>query len=141
MQIHELKKPTRKSRKRVGRGGKKGTYSGGGVKGQKSRSGYSKRATFEGGSSTLVARTKKIRGFKSAKVKFQIVNLDTIEKKYDNGEEVNPQSLKELGVVKKSFQPIKILSVGKLKKKLIFKDVALSKVAIIKIEKAGGKIE
>lgn len=140
MQIHELKKPTRKSRKRIGRGGKKGTYSGRGMKGQKSRAGYSKRATFEGGKSTLVARTKKIRGFKSIKTNFQIVNLDTIEKKFNNGDEVSPQSLKELGIVKKSYQPIKILSVGQIKKKLIFKNVVFSKVAKIKIEKAGGKV-
>lgn len=141
MQIHELKKPARKSRKRIGRGGKKGTYSGGGMKGQKSRAGYSQRATFEGSRSTLVTRTKKTRGFKSMKTSFQIVNLDTIERKFNNGDEVSPQSLKELGIVKKAYQPIKILSVGKLKKKLVFKDVAFSEVAKKKIEKAGGKIE
>ena len=141
MQIHELKKPPRKARKRVGRGGKKGTYSGGGMKGQKSRSGYSRRATFEGGSSTIVARSKKVRGFKSSKLPFQVANLDSIEIKFKNGEEVNPDSLKKLGIVKKAFQPIKILSEGKLDKKLTFVDVAVSKAAKIKIEKAGGSIK
>lgn len=140
MQIHELKKPAKKSRKRVGRGGKKGTYSGAGMKGQKSRSGYSKRATFEGGRSTIVARSKKVRGFKSPKVGFQVVNLDMIEKKFNNGDEVNPVVLKKIGAVKKAYQPIKILSVGKLSKKLVFKDLAFSEVAKKKIEKAGGSI-
>ncbi|MEA2007191.1 MAG: 50S ribosomal protein L15 [Patescibacteria group bacterium] len=141
MQIHELKKTTKKQRKRVGRGGKKGTYSGAGMKGQKSRAGYSKRATFEGGKSTIVARTKKVRGFKSLKVGFQVVNLDLIEKKFNNGDEVNPETLKKVGAVKKVYQPIKILSVGKISKKLTFKDLTFSEVAKKKIEKAGGSIE
>ncbi len=140
MQIHSLKSRKLKSKKRVGRGGKRGTYSGKGMKGQKSRSGYSKRATFEGGRTTLVAQTKKARGFTSKKDQVQVVNLEEIQKKYKSGEEVSPKTLGEKNIVKKSHLPIKILSVGKLAKKVILKDVAYSKEAKKKVEKAGGEV-
>ncbi len=138
MQIHELKKNKTKNKKRVGRGGKKGTYSGAGMKGQRSRSGYSRRATFEGGRSTLVAQTKKKRGFKSRASKLQVVSLDKLSKKFNNGDEVSLETLKEKKIIKKLDQPVKILNVGEIDKKLIFKDVAFSKTAKEKIEKAGG---
>jgi len=139
MQAHQLKTRGRSSKKRVGRGGKKGTYSSRGMKGQKSRSGYSKRATFEGGKSTLVARTKKLRGFISRNKDLQTVNLKMIEDKFKTGDVVNPQSLKDKGLINKLTTPVKVLSVGDIKKKLTFKDVLFSKSAKKKIENAGGK--
>lgn len=140
MQAHQLKPEKKSTRKRVGRGGKKGTYSGGGMKGQKSRSGYSKRATFEGGRSTLTAATKKLRGFKSRNKSLQVVNLDAIELKFQKGDEVSPQTLKEKGLISKLSEPVKILSRGEVKKGLTLKDVLVSKSAKDKIEKAGGKV-
>jgi len=63
MQLHQLKlKNHKKSRKRVGRGGKRGTYSGKGMKGQKSRAGKKPRLGFAGGDTTLAKRTPKQRG-------------------------------------------------------------------------------
>ena len=69
MQIHELNTKKRKAKKTIGRGGKRGTYSGKGNKGQKARSGGSMDPLFEGGRSSLVERMKKLRGFKSTHAK------------------------------------------------------------------------
>ena len=64
-----------------------------------------------------------------------------IEKKFAKDDKITPGTLKEKGLIKKTFLPIKILSDGKLSKKLSFKDVAVSKAAKEKIKKAGGKVE
>ncbi len=140
MQAHQLKAQKTASRKRIGRGGKKGTYSCRGMNGQKSRSGFSRRATFEGGSSTLVAKTKKLRGFRSRNPKLQIVNIKTLGKKFRSGEEVNPRTLREKNLISKLSIPVKVLSDGVIEKKLLFKNVLFSKTAREKIEKAGGSI-
>ena len=82
MQINTLKiKYFKKKRKTIGRGGKKGTYSGKGGKGQKGRSGVSINPLFEGGRSSLIDRLKKVRGFKSDKPKavvFKFSDLDDL---------------------------------------------------------------
>ena len=76
MQIHQLKLKKRKKRKTIGRGGKRGTYSGRGNKGQKARSGGNVDPLFEGGRSSLVERLKKVRGFKSPHAKKININLN-----------------------------------------------------------------
>ncbi len=126
MQINSLKSRKLKSRKRVGRGGKAGTYSGKGMKGQKSRSGYSRRSTWEGGRTTLIAATKKNKGFKSRNAKNQVVSLDTLENNFKDGDKITPEILKEAGLINDISVPVKILNNGKLKKKLEFKDVLMS---------------
>jgi len=141
MQIHELKVKKKTSRKRVGRGGKKGTYSGRGMKGQKSRSGASQSPTFEGGKTTLIQKTKKLKGFKSRNPKKLAINLSVLEAKFKDGEKVNAKSLKEKKVIRKISQAIKILSEGEITKKIIIENIEISKKAKEKIEKAGGKIE
>ncbi len=141
MQIHEFKVAKKKSRKRVGRGGKKGTYSGKGMKGQKSRSGASQAPTFEGGKTTIIQKTKKLRGFKSLNDKKLAINLKTLETKFKDGEKVNFESLKEKGLIRKISQVVKILSEGDITKKIVIENLLISKKAQEKIEKAGGKIE
>ena len=126
MQINSLKSRKLKSRKRVGRGGKSGTYSGKGMKGQKSRSGYSRRSTWEGGRTTLIAATKKNKGFKSRNPKNQVVSLDNLEGNFKDGDEVTPESLAKAGLINDISVPVKILNNGELKKKLKFKDVLMS---------------
>lgn len=135
MQAHNIQSNSRKNAKRVARGGRRGTFSGRGSKGQKSRSGYSQRATFEGGRSSLVARTKKVRGFNSVKVPVQLVNFSVIENKYQDGEVVSPETLKEKRIIAKLTQQVKILGNGKITKKVKFKDVAMSGAAKNKIKK------
>lgn len=150
MQLHQLKPISRKkSRKRVGRGGKKGTYSGRGIKGQKSRAGKGTRAGFAGGDTTLLKRLPKKRGnigkvgirrgAKSAGLKTRLVvlNLEDIKEKFKDGEIVSPKSLLEkklIGRIKKGIPKIKILGQGEIKGKQNFKGVILSKTAKSKIK-------
>ncbi|MCX6765698.1 MAG: 50S ribosomal protein L15 [Candidatus Moranbacteria bacterium] len=143
MQIHQLKIGKRKARKRVGRGGKRGTYSGRGMKGQKSRSGAKINPLFEGGRSSLIERLKKMPGFKSPHPKKININLNDLERNFKNGETVSIENLVKIGLVGKIIarNGIKILGDGKLTKKLsIDKGILMSKLAKKAIEKAGGKI-
>jgi large subunit ribosomal protein L15 len=143
MQIHELKVKAKKDRKRVGRGGKRGTYSGRGMKGQKARSGGGVDPLFEGGRTTLVDKLKKVRGFKAVILKKNIVNLDDIDKNFENGDTVSMKTLLEKGLVRKSKKDngVKVLGTGAIKKKVkIHKNILLSESAKKAIEKAGGEI-
>src|SRR4030042_1774404 len=140
MQIHELKVKTQKPKRRVGRGGKKGTYSGRGVKGQKSRSGAKVNPIFEGGRSTLIEHLPKMRGFKSIYPKNQIVSLEKISRFFGDGGIVNPVTLREKGLIRKIKIAVKILGSGELTKKITFEKCFISKNAREKIEKSGGKI-
>jgi large subunit ribosomal protein L15 len=140
MQIHQLKIKQKKSRKRIGRGGKKGTYSGRGMKGQKSRSGASVNPIFEGGRSTLIEHLPKVRGFKSIYPKNQVVNLEKLDKSFSDGDVVNSRTLREKKIIRKIYIPVKILGAGKITKKITVEKCLVSKSAKDKIEKAGGKI-
>ncbi len=128
--LHTIK-PARKSTrkpKRVGRGNSSGhgTYSGRGLKGQKARSGASGLKRL--GMKQILLRTPKLRGFKSLKEKDQIVNLEKISKYYKDNEVVNPETLKEKGLVRDGKKPIKILGKGELTVKgLKFENVKMSK--------------
>ena len=119
--IHELKIKRKKRRKTIGRGGKRGTYSGRGNKGQKARSGGKAiDPLFEGGRSSLTERLKKLRGFKSLNPKKININLNDLERNFKDGETVSVKSLIEVGLIDKieSKKGIKILGTGKLSKKL-----------------------
>lgn len=144
MQIHELEVVKKKPNKRVGRGGCRGTYSGRGMNGQKSRSGASIDPLFEGGRSSLVKRMKKIRGFKSIHPKMNIISLNILEKLFSDGDKVSLISVADRGIVrnKDMVKGIKIVGNGKLSKKLfISKEIRLTKKAKSEIEKLGGEIE
>jgi len=118
-----------------------GKTCGRGHKGQKSRSGDRKLPPgFEGGQTPLYMRVPK-RGFRHIKrIEYQVVNVGRINKLFEEGEEVTPETLAEKGLCKKGDY-IKILGDGSLDKKLIFKAHAFSKSAVEKIEKAGGSYE
>lgn len=144
MNINELKVRKSKSRKRIGRGGKRGTFSGRGMKGQKSRSGVSIDPLFEGGRSSLIERLKKIPGFKSTHPKKINVNLNDLEDNFKDGDVVSPGNLVKAGLIGKmeAKAGIKILGDGKLTRKItIDKKIKLSKKAKDAVEKAGGKVE
>ena len=133
----------RKSRTRVGRGnGSKGTYSGRGLKGQKSRSGGGVPLFFEGGQLPLVKRLPFLRGFKNRfKKDFSIVNLLDIENKFNEGDEVNAESLFNNNLIRKKSSNVKILGNGNLKKSLKIKVHAVTKSAEEKIKKSGSTME
>ena len=131
------------SKKRVGRGpgSGNGKTAGRGHKGQKSRSGYSRRYGFEGGQMPLVRRIPK-RGFTNIfKVRYQIVNVRDLESRFDDGASVGVEELVASGLVKKNGGPVKILSEGELGKKLTVRAHRFSRKAQEKIEAAGGTCE
>ena len=129
MQLHELKpKHKSKRKKRIGRGGKRGTYSGRGVKGQKSRAGRGPRPALR----DIVKKIPKKRGyrFKSIKKKPQIVNLKDLQKHFKSGEKITPETLLEKGLISKikgRMPEVKILGQGKLTKKLTIEGCKMSK--------------
>lgn len=144
MQIHELAVSKKQDKKRIGRGGKRGTYSGRGMKGQKARSGGNVDPLFEGGRSSLIDHLKKVRGFKSIHPKKSVFNLTTLEKWFENGDIVSGETLVAKGLIKESLvkNGIKILSDGTLTKKLtIASKLLVSEKAQAAIEQAGGSIE
>ena len=143
MQIHELKpKHKNKNKKRVGRGGRKGTYSGKGNKGQKSRAGRKMVPIIR----ELIKRYPKLRGYRSFVLDdySAVVNLDTLEKISKDGGIINPENLIKKGIISrmKARSPkVKILGTGKLTKKLVVEGCKISKTAKEAIEKAGGVIK
>ena len=142
MQIHQLQlKDRSKSKKRIGRGGKRGTYSGRGIKGQKSRAGAKIRPALR----DIIKKIPKKRGYKFSLRKKKIigVNLNLIEKQFNEDEEVNIQSLIEKDILKRRMRQgyrVKILGKGDISKKIIVRNCILSQKAREKIEKAGGKV-
>lgn len=143
MQIHQLTTKKRKPRKTIGRGGKRGTYSGKGNKGQKARSGASIDPLFEGGRSSLIERMKKVRGFKSAQPKKNVIKLSDLDKKFKDGEIVSIESLIKVGLIsrKDAKSGTKILSSGVISKKVVIdKNILFSETAKDAIIKAGGTI-
>jgi large subunit ribosomal protein L15 len=146
MQLHQLK-PKHKSRKakRIGRGGKRGTYSGRGIKGQKSRAGRRMKPAIR----ELIKKYPKLRGYrfkpkmKNQKSKVLILNLETLEREFKNSEEVSPRILLERKLISKirgKTPKVKILGKGKITKALIIKDCLISKQAKEKIKKAKGAV-
>ena len=127
-----------KSRKRVGRGHGSGLgkSAGRGDKGAGQRSGFKRRAWFEGGQMPL-ARRLPMRGFHNLfKKDFQIVNINSIEAL--GLKEVNAQILKENGLIRSALKPVKILGNGDIKSKIDITATVFSQSAKEKIEKAGG---
>lgn len=145
MKLHTVKPNpyATKARKRVGRGPGSGTgkTAGRGENGQNSRSGGGVRVGFEGGQTPLFRRLPK-RGFSNARFKkvYAVINLDDLNK-FENGAEVSPEILKDMGLVKNTLDGVKILGDGKLEKKLTVKANKFSKTAKDQIEKLGGKAE
>lgn len=145
MRQDELAPPlgAKKDRKRVGRGDGSGlgTYSGRGSKGQKSRSGYSRKPGFEGGQLPLIKRLPRKRGFTNIfRKEYNAINLSRLSV-FESGSEVSPEKLLEAGVVKSLNKPIKILAYGEIAYPLTVKANKFSAPAKAKIEAAGGKVE
>ncbi len=137
MQFHQLtpKIKSRRSR-RVGRGGKRGTYSGRGIKGQRARAGAKIRPEER----DLLKKIPKLRGykFKSFRPKPAIVNLGEVGARFKAGETVSPETLLAKGLIDKvkgRMPRVKILGGGKLTKKLKFKGVVFSRPAASEIHK------
>lgn len=135
MQLYQIKPIHKaKNKKRIGRGGKRGTYSGKGIKGQKSRAGHKIRPEIR----DFIKKIPKQRGyrFKSFRIRPAIINLKDLNEKFNNGDTVSPETLLNKGLIAKvkgRMPEVKILSVGELKKKLQFRGCKISKSAEKKI--------
>lgn len=132
-----------KERKRIGRGAGSGNgkTAGKGHKGQKARAGHGMRPGFEGGQMPLQRRIPK-RGFNNIFAKeIAAVNVGTLNARFEDGAAVDAAALIQAGIINKNCDGVKILSNGKLEKKLTVKATAFSQAAKEKIEAAGGKAE
>ncbi len=129
-------------KKRVGRGPGSGLgkTAGRGHKGQKSRSGYSKKIGFEGGQMPLQRRLPK-RGFTNIfKKKWLEISLAKLEESFNAGDEITPEILHEKGLIKKAKHDLVILGNGDISKALKISAHRFTKTAREKIEKVGGSI-
>jgi large subunit ribosomal protein L15 len=143
MQLHQLKpKHKLKKRKRIGRGGKRGTYSGRGIKGQKARAGRRFKPVIR----EFIKKYPKLRGykFKSQRKEFVGINIGILERRFETGQVVSPETLLKLRLIHKikgKMPKVKILGEGEITKKLIIMGCEVSKSAKEKIEEAGGIIK
>ena len=126
-------------KKRVGRGpgSGMGKTASRGEKGQKSRSGYSRKIGFEGGQMPLHRRLPK-RGFTNIfKKRWLEVSIAALEQHFRANEEVTPELLHERGIIKKAKHDVVVLGNGELSKALRISAHRFTKSAREKIEKAG----
>ncbi len=148
MQLHQLKSTiSRSTKKRIGRGGKRGKTSGRGHKGQKARAGNSSRPEIR----DMIKRLPKLRGHgvnraksvNNNKQKMVPVNVSGLEATFTTGSEINPSALARSGVisrVRKRVPPVKILGSGEVTKSFTVSGCAVSETAKTKLEAAGGKV-
>lgn len=145
--LNLIKRPGANKKMRVGRGGKRGKTAGRGTKGQSARAGNKKRPEMR----DIIKRLPKRRGYGKnrakgvigGQVKSAAISLGRIEKIFDSGADVNPQTLAALGLVKgrgARFHQVKIVSGGEFTKKFTFSGVSVSTSAKVVIEKAGGTV-
>ena len=144
MKLHELSPAPGSVResKRIGRGhgSGQGKTAGKGHKGQKARAGRGIRPGFEGGQMPLQRRVPK-RGFVNVfATRYATINVASLNT-FEDGAVVDTDALKNAGLVKKTYNGVKILGNGNVEKKLTVKAAAFSEAAKAKIETAGGKAE
>jgi large subunit ribosomal protein L15 len=139
MQLDKIKEAKLKNKKRqIGRGGKRGVYSGRGIKGQGSRAGTHKKAPI---TKNLIKRYPKLRGH-GAKMRkiiqpLTIVNVSILNDKFNQDELVTPQILYQKGIIRKikgKIPQVKILGTGELKKKIKIENCLVSKSVKEKLE-------
>lgn len=145
MKIHELTPAADSNRavKRVGRGhgSGNGKTAGKGHKGQNARSGGGVRLGFEGGQLPLYRKLPK-RGFKNHfATNYAIINVCDLDKRFNDGDTVNLETLMAAGLIKKSLDGLKVLGNGEITKKLTVEAAIFSASAKEKIEAVGGKTE
>ena len=142
LSLHTIKsaKGARTKKVRIGRGGKRGNYSGKGQKGQRARSG-GRHNLMRLGMRQLMEQTPKLRGFKSMYKKPATVNLRDLTHHFKDDAEVTPEILLKKRMVATSRFGVKILGKGEVKIKLNISGCAVSASAKEAIEKAGGTIK
>lgn len=144
MKLEELRAPegSARARKRRGRGNAtgQGKTGGRGMNGQKQRSGGKVRLGFEGGQMPLYRRLPK-RGFTNIwGTTYAIINVGDLAG-FESGAEVTPEILRDMGILKRLEDGVKVLGEGELTTSITVKASKFSKAAKEKIEAAGGKAE
>lgn len=132
----------RKKARRIGRGigSGRGKTCGRGHKGQKSRAGWSSPGIFQGGTMPLVRRVPK-RGFNNRyALQVVAVNVADLQRVFQDGDDVNPQTLRDKSLAKGRYDVLKILGDGDLTRRLKVSAHRFSQTAREKIEKAGGEV-
>ncbi len=143
MMEHQIASPkgARRGRKRIGRGDAAGggSYAGRGIKGQKSRSGRGLRPGFEGGQLPLIKGLPMKRGFNNRyKTHYALVSLETLQERFEPGDEITPEKLHTLGIIRRTRLPVKVLGDGELQHSLNISAHKFTAAARAKIEAAGG---
>ena len=141
MQLHQLKPVHRpKKKKRLGQGDRFAGR-GSGTRGQKARAGRKLKPLIR----VLIKRYPKLRGYKFKRVseKPVVINIETLNKKFKEGDKINPQALLEkklISKIKGRIPKVKILGEGEINKSLTIENCLVSKKAKEKIEKARGTV-
>ena len=141
MKINELKLSSNKNAKRAGRGisAGRGKTAGRGTKGQNSRTGGKVRPGFEGGQNPLYLRLPKLPGFTSHRPKTENVYTGQLDE--FAGKTVDNFTLSNSGLVSSPYVKVKLISKGKVSKKVAVKLQGASDNAIAEVQKAGGSFE
>ena len=144
MQLHELNAGSRKKRKRVGRGPGSGLGKtcGRGHKGAKSRSGFKNKRGFEGGQTPLKRRLPKFGFTNPNRQTYQLINLDRLEKleQLTDGASLEMQQMLEMGLIRNTKTPVKLLGRGSLTKKIKITVDKASRGAVESVTQAGGDV-
>lgn len=142
MKIHDIQPQNPlKSRKRIGRGGKRGTYSGKGMKGQRARSGASITPLFTGGAPTLTGQGSKVvhkmRGQHNGPTSKNVatLNIDQLDSKFTDGDTISLSTLQEKKLIKRNQKQVKILARGTSQKKFVFQNLTCSQSVLEKYAK------
>ena len=144
MQLHELNAGSRKKRKRVGRGPGSGLGKtcGRGHKGAKSRSGFKNKRGFEGGQTPLKRRLPKFGFTNPNRQTYQLINLDHLEKleQLTDGASLEMQQMLEMGLIRNTKTPVKLLGRGSLTKKIKITVDKASRGAVESVTQVGGEV-
>ena len=144
MHLHELNAGSRKKRKRVGRGPGSGLGKtcGRGHKGAKSRSGFKNKRGFEGGQTPLKRRLPKFGFTNPNRQTYQLINLDRLEKleQLTDGASLEMQQMLEMGLIRNTKTPVKLLGRGSLTKKIRITVDKASRGAVESVTQAGGEV-
>ena len=141
--LHTLKRIGRRALARVGRGGKRGKTSGRGTKGQNARAGHKKRPEMR----DIIKKLPKRRGYGKNRgrtvvpnIRVASISLGRLDAVCTSGEEVTVKSLIRSGAIARTVRTVKVVSTGKVTKKLVLKGIGVSASAKAAIEKAGGTV-
>lgn len=138
MQLNNLTKTKNRMSRRIGRGGKRGTYSGRGIKGLGARAG----GKFRPEERDVLKKIPKLRGykFKSHQLRPAVINIAELSRAFAGGETVSPETLLKKGLVRRihgRMPKVKILGTGDVKNNLAFADVLFSQSAAKKLKNEG----